>query len=540
MHRCAIYARFSTDHQNESSAEDQVRECRRRAEREGWNVVDVYTDLAISGANNRRPGMTALLADVAAGRFDVVMAEDLDRFARDQEDIAAIFKRVTFAGARLFSLSVGEVNELHIGFKGTMDAVELKKMAEKIRRGQRGAVERGRVPGGLCYGYRVVRQLDARGEMDRGLREVDADQAEIVRRIMREYVDGRTAIDIARDLNLEGVPSARGGQWRVSAIIGNRARMIGILHNPIYVGRLAHNRVTMKRDPDTRRRVSRPNQADEIVFRDMPHLRIVSDQLWAAVQERRASRETLPLNGHHRRRHLLSGLVRCGVCRGGYAVRAHGRLGCSSRHAGGLCNNASRIAIAELQQRVLDGLEQQLLSEEAIAILVREYRQERDRRLKEDARRQRGLVRQLKDAEAVVARLVAAIAAGGADFREVREALARATAQRDDLRARLAEDDAANVVALHPRVADAYRQKVRDLITGLGTGEITETSSAGRIRALVEAVYVTPAASGGCDLEVIGSLQAAIALATGSSRRGSRPMLSAVAEEGLEPPTPGL
>ncbi|MEG8051467.1 recombinase family protein [Sphingomonas aurantiaca] len=79
MPRCAIYARFSSDRQSQTSADDQVADCRARAEREGWEVVQVYADLAISGASNKRPGMTSMLADAAAGSFDIVLAEALDR-----------------------------------------------------------------------------------------------------------------------------------------------------------------------------------------------------------------------------------------------------------------------------------------------------------------------------------------------------------------------------------------------------------------------------------------------------------------------------
>ena len=55
----AIYARYSSDKQRETSLEDQERTCRRRAEQEGWTVVKVYGDAAISGwVRCRSPGAT--------------------------------------------------------------------------------------------------------------------------------------------------------------------------------------------------------------------------------------------------------------------------------------------------------------------------------------------------------------------------------------------------------------------------------------------------------------------------------------------------
>ena len=51
-------------------------------------------------------------------------------------------------------LSEGEINELHVGLKGTMNALFLKDLAQKTRRGQRGRVEAGKIPGGNSYGLR--------------------------------------------------------------------------------------------------------------------------------------------------------------------------------------------------------------------------------------------------------------------------------------------------------------------------------------------------------------------------------------------------
>lgn len=119
--KVAIYARYSSDRQSERSIEDQVRLCRERAAREGWTVVDVFPDFALSGATRDRPGLNAMLS--RAGDFDLILAEALDRISRDQEDVAAIWKRVEFAGCRLTTVSEGAISELQIGFTGAMSAV---------------------------------------------------------------------------------------------------------------------------------------------------------------------------------------------------------------------------------------------------------------------------------------------------------------------------------------------------------------------------------------------------------------------------------
>jgi len=82
MPRVALYARYSSDNQRDASIEDQLRQCRERAAREGWTVVETYSDRAISGASLIRSGIQTLLADAQAGRFDIVLSEALDRLIR--------------------------------------------------------------------------------------------------------------------------------------------------------------------------------------------------------------------------------------------------------------------------------------------------------------------------------------------------------------------------------------------------------------------------------------------------------------------------
>src|SRR5262244_2100388 len=98
--RAAVYARYSSDLQSAASIEDQVRLCRARIESEGWQLAAVYTDAAFSGASRLRPGYQKLLEDARVGAFDVVLAEALDRLSRDQEDVAGLYKQLSFADVK--------------------------------------------------------------------------------------------------------------------------------------------------------------------------------------------------------------------------------------------------------------------------------------------------------------------------------------------------------------------------------------------------------------------------------------------------------
>lgn len=203
----AIYARYSSDHQREASIEDQIRLCRERCDKEGWTVVECYTDRAISGASLIRPAVQSLIADALAGKFTIIVAEAMDRLSRDQEDIAGIFKRMEFAGVKIITLSEGEINHLHVGLKGTMNALFLKDLADKTRRGLRGRVEAGKSGGGNSYGYDVVKRTDSAGEAIKGERTINKAEAIIVKRIMTEYVSGISPLQIVTTLNKEGIAS---------------------------------------------------------------------------------------------------------------------------------------------------------------------------------------------------------------------------------------------------------------------------------------------------------------------------------------------
>ena len=245
MGRAILYARFSSDLQSPASIADQHRAIRAALPRLGLREIAAFGDAAISGASLARPQLEAALAEIEAGRADVLLAESLDRVSRDLEHVARIAKRIAFAGARIVTLSEGEISEIHLGLSGALSALYLRQLAEKTRRGQAGRVAAGRIAGGRAYGYRT------RGEGDFVIHE---DEAVIVRRVFREYAAGRSPRAIAKTLNAEGVPSPRGREWAANVILGNRARGTGLLNNPLYRGRIVWNRQRWRKDPATGKR----------------------------------------------------------------------------------------------------------------------------------------------------------------------------------------------------------------------------------------------------------------------------------------------
>lgn len=316
MKRAAIYARFSTDLQDERSIEDQVTLCRKYAEREGLNIVATFDDRARSGGSILgRDGLLALMDKAREHQFDVIIVEALDRLSRDMEDLAGIHKRLSFLGIEIRAVHEGVVNTVLVGLRGLVGQLYREDNAHKVRRGQAGRVGQGLNAGGRTYGYEPV-------PGDPGRRMIVEAEAEIVRRIFRGYVDGRTPRDIAHDLNADQIAPPRGRAWNASTINENSQRGTGLLNNELYAGRLVWNKVRMVKDPDTGRRISRPNPESEWQSTDVRELAIVSRELLDAAQKRKKALSVTHPNQQRRPRHMLSGLLKCGACGAGCLAMA--------------------------------------------------------------------------------------------------------------------------------------------------------------------------------------------------------------------------
>jgi site-specific DNA recombinase len=521
MSAAAIYARYSSDLQREASIEDQNRICRERAAKEGWSVHQCYSDRGISGASLIRPGIQKLLQDAQAGRFGIVLAESLDRLSRDQEDIAHIFKRINFAGARIVTLSEGAINELHIGLKGTMGALYLKDLADKTRHGLRGRVEAGKSGGGNSYGYDVVRGLGQDGLPVTGERKINASQAAIVRRICEEYAAGVSPLAIAKQLNVEGVPGPSGKAWGPSTIHGNRQRGTGILNNELYIGRLVRNRLRYIKDPEAGKRVSRLNPESEWIVQDAAALRIVDQPLWDRIKSRQRALEgnlrpgRLPGYWDRRRpRYLFTGLMRCAVCGGGIINFNKIYIGCANARNKGTCDNQATMRRDDLETAVLEGLQHRLMEPARTKIFCEEYARAMNRlHAERDALREAD-ADALSRTERDLARLVQALL-DGVPASAVREKMAELEARRDALRGRLtANEDTA--IRLHPNMAGYYRAQIADLRTAL-TEAGRHMQAAEIVRKLVDRIELSPVVRSGrktLSVSLYGRLAGILTMAT--------------------------
>ncbi|WP_426289484.1 recombinase family protein [Ensifer adhaerens] len=507
MKRAVFYARYSTDLQRPESIEDQFRVCRDLARREKWKEVGTYHDAGISGSSIvLRTGIKQLMSDARSGKFDVVVAESLDRISRDQVDTATLYKYLKFDDVSIYTLSEGEINEWHVGISGAKNAVYITDLAAKVRRGLRGRVESGKSGGGNCYGYKVIRQFSSNGIVICGERAIIPEQAEIIRRVFREYAAGVSPRAIAARLNHERIPGPKGERWTDGAIRGQVGRGTGLINNELYIGRRVWNRLRYIKDPDSGRRVSQKNPESMWIVSNVPELRIVDDDLWQEVKERqkevdkryentavavRRYHAKNRLNSARRPKSLLSGLIECGCCGGRYSLRGGDRFGCANHISKGTCENGHGIQRLALESRVLNGIKDQMMAQGVVAEALRACALESDRLSQERRAHSGGWQSELASVRRQIEHLVAAIA-DGMHHSSLKERMTALEAREKELIEHLDELAVLYTVPEIPRnVSEVYASKVEHLLEALSEPE-EQAAAKETIRNLIERIVVTP------------------------------------------------
>jgi len=491
MRRAAIYARFSTDLQNERSVDDQIALCRDYAARNGLAIIETFDDKARSGASTvNRDGLLRMMDRAKEGAFDAVIVESLDRLSRDMEDLAGIHKRLTFRAIEILAVHEGAANTVLVGLRGLVGQLYREDNAKKVRRGMSGVIRSSRHAGGRAYGYTKT--------AERGRLAIVEDEAATVRRIFDEYLAGSTPRDIAHHLNRERVPAPRGKAWNASTINGNGLRGSGILRNELYVGRLVWNKVRMIKDPDTGKRVSRSNPPEAWQAAEVPALAIVPAELFEAAQRRAAARGRTHPSQQRRARHILSGLLRCSACGSGMSTAGRDRSGrtrvrCSAHIESGTCPDPATFYLDTIERAVLSGLKRELHHPEVMAEWVRTYHAERKRLAgKRDAERA-GAERRIAVLGRDIERLVDAIAKGHGDpaiLGPRATTLSREKADLEQIQQNSVELRP-QVVALHPGALKRYEQQIARLEAVMAKGiDAGDTEHAAAVRDLVEAVTV--------------------------------------------------
>jgi site-specific DNA recombinase len=558
--RCAIYARYSSDLQRESSIEDQIRRCREYAARQGWSIVEefVVADRAVSAASVAGRDGLKRLEQVAKRKdrpFDCLLVDDSSRLAREISDALHTVKVFKFYGVAVVSVTQG-IDSSHesarplLALNGIIDEQYIVDLAKKVYRGQEGRAISGYTTGGRVYGYDNVPIEDPTriGKYGRpavlGVRlEVNAEQAVVLNRIFSMYAEGNGLRGIAVQLNAEGVPGPH-GPW-------SRYTIHEMLRNERYRGVNVWGRTQKARNPETGRKVSRATSASQWRRVEVPEWRIIPEDLWLAVEARREeSGANFHKNGgmgHNRSGHayLFSGNLVCGDCGGSMVVCAGGgkrgyvKYGCHQHKHNGTCDNKLMIRQDRLEEQLLDALQQRILNPKIPDAAITRCEEEVRTRLAEMARQGavvslESLTKDLEEKKRRRAKLIDAIETAG-DI----------TSLTDRLR-----DLEGEIKRIQHAIENHRPQKLDDALSGLREHVTRELLgfkevllAAGNDAEMVRAkaaltkhvgkLVLTPALRDGRPVyKVTGNVTVA-----GESEKCRKQL---VARDGIEPPTPAF
>jgi site-specific DNA recombinase len=214
--KVAIYARYSTDQQDETSIAGQAANCMSVALANGWTVVREYGDEAISGSDDNRPGYLQLLADSEQGKFEGIIVDETSRLTRRPGELPRLLEILAFRNQFLVDCkgfdSRHETAALLASIYGGIDSLELRKIKERTHRGLRERHKAGFSAGGKTYGYTSVPIESKDPDSKKRLIILD-DQSDVVREIFERYASGESPRAICEDLNARGVPSP-GSTWK--------------------------------------------------------------------------------------------------------------------------------------------------------------------------------------------------------------------------------------------------------------------------------------------------------------------------------------
>lgn len=229
--KAVIYARYSSEKQQEISIDGQLRVCQEFAAREGYEVVDTYTDRALSASRDveRREDFQRMIRDSARRRFEVVIVYKFSRFARNRYDSAVYKARLRQNGVRVVSacepISANPEGALIEGIFESLDEFYSKSLAQDVARGMHENASKALSTGGtIPLGYVSV---------DKRL-QIDPATAPAVRMAFELYADGQSCAKIADALNAKGYRTRTGKLF-------NRSSFNSLFSNPKYIGTYHYN-----------------------------------------------------------------------------------------------------------------------------------------------------------------------------------------------------------------------------------------------------------------------------------------------------------
>ncbi|MDU4891535.1 MAG: recombinase family protein [Clostridium sp.] len=387
--RLALYTRVSTIEQSEEgySIDEQERLLRSWAEKNNYEVYKCYSDRGISGKDiKNRPALKELLKDAEEKKFDMVISWKINRISRKLADVLKIVdilekNDITFKSYSEPFETDTPAGKMQFQMMALIGEFERGTIAQNVKMGMCAKAKSGEWCGGRVLGYDLVPIDSQEGAKRKKNRlTINEKEAEAVRFIFNEYVNGKGYKAISNQLNKLSYKTKKGNDFSVGSIRE-------ILTNPVYIGKVRYN--VRQNWSEKRRRNINANP----IITDGIHEPIIDEGLWDKVQAIMESKKGKPSRIYDGE-YPLTGILKCPKCGAGMVIsRTTNKLadGTKKRIAYYCCGawknkgtsvcNSNTIRVDKANEYVFNKLSELLSNEKMVETIVRNINKERHNKI---------------------------------------------------------------------------------------------------------------------------------------------------------------
>ena len=385
----ALYTRVSTIEQSEEgySIDEQERLLRSWAEKNNYEVYKCYSDRGISGKDiKNRPALKELLKDAEEKKFDMVISWKINRISRKLADVLKIVdilekNDITFKSYSEPFETDTPAGKMQFQMMALIGEFERGTIAQNVKMGMCAKAKSGEWCGGRVLGYDLVPVENQEGAKRKKNRlTINEKEAEAVRFIFNEYVNGKGYKAITNQLNKLGYKTKKGNDFSVGSIRE-------ILTNPVYIGKVRYN--VRQNWSEKRRRNINANP----IITDGIHEPIIDEGVWDKVQAIMESKKGKPSRIYDGE-YPLTGILRCPKCGAGMVIsRTTNKLadGTKKRIAYYCCGawknkgtsvcNSNTIRVDKANEYVFNKLSELLSNEKMVETIVMNVNKERHNKI---------------------------------------------------------------------------------------------------------------------------------------------------------------